>query len=333
MYGSIRSLFSFFLCARSPQPDPQAFGLLRMAAQQQALFQMTLCGDTVSPGARYLVCHGVRGNGLVLAGRGADPLFCDAWEKKEFPFRFLIQAEVDKFPKLHLFQGKVTAIRQDRKALTVAIPSRITILEQRRNVRLKLRSRHLPRLAVWGLPTGESQAQILKERCIVAPTPCADATQSLLKNISAGGLRLSLPWHAYAQHAQCLEQGRRLLVQLNFPGTEPDQEHDYVCIARVSNARIEDDPASRPEFGLQFIAVRMDAPHAHWQDIRAEGSLELLKLLQSYQLEYYRELKKALLLREEPDSPTAGRRGATAGEIAAAAAGSCRTAAADARRA
>ena len=73
MYGSIRSLFSFFLCARSPQPDPQASGLLRMAAQQQALFPMTLCGDAASPSARYMVCHGVRGNGhLMMAERNSD---------------------------------------------------------------------------------------------------------------------------------------------------------------------------------------------------------------------------------------------------------------------
>lgn len=300
MYDSIRRLISLFLSGRN-RPDPLATSLLGQAAQQQAIFQMMVGGDKVLQSFRYMVCRGVRGDGVILASRGPNPTFCNDWRKKEFSFRFLIQTQADKFPRLHKFQGQITEIHQDRKTITVAIPPSIVVLEQRRNVRLKLHGRHLPGLSVWGLVKGgvEKQPQLLEQRLILDLAGQGDETQSILKNISAGGMRLSLPQHVYAQHEPWLAKGCHLLARLDFPGQEPDQEHSFEFMAKVSNTRVVDETDSRPEIGVQFVSARGRGLKAHWRDVRSDGCLELLKLLQSYQLEYYRDLKKNLIMREE----------------------------------
>ncbi len=308
MYDSIRRLLTFFLRTGN-RPDPSASRLLCVAARQQAIFQMAVGREKASPSFRYMVCRGVRSDGVVLASRDADAAMREGLKRREFSFRFLVQEEMDKFPRLHTFQGTVTAVHKDEKAITVAFPANITTLEQRRNVRLKLHRRHLPRLGVWGMPKGESQERILKECGVVEPESRPDEVQAMLKNISAGGLRLSLPWQAYVRSAPFLSQGCRLLVQLEFTDPETGRTDAFVFVAKVSNSRVTEDPATRPEFGLQFVAVRQQGAHARWQDVQAEGSLDLLKLLQSYQLEYYRELKRQLALREEPDVDPLARTG------------------------
>jgi len=300
MYDSIRRLFSLLLSGRN-RPDPLATSLLGQAAQQQAIFQMMVGGEEVIQSFRYMVCRGIQGDGVVLASRGSNPTFHNDWRKKEFSFRFLIQTQADKFPRLHKFQGQITEIHRDRKTITVAIPPSIVVLEQRRNVRLKLQRRHLPGLSVWGLAKGavEKRPEILDQRLILDLTGQGDEMQSILKNISAGGMRVSLPQHVYGQHESWLSKGCHLLARLNFSGQEPDQEHSFEFMAKVSNTRVVDEPDSRPEIGVQFVSARGRGLKAHWRDVRSEGCLELLKLLQSYQLEYYRDLKKNLIMREE----------------------------------
>jgi hypothetical protein len=308
MYDSIRHLLSYFLF-RQNQPDPQATRLLGLAVEQQALFQMMTGQEKATLSFRYMVCQGIQGNGVVLSSRNTKLLFRKYWEKKEFSFRFLLQAEADKFPKLHKFQGQITKIHKDMKTITVAIPDNVVVLEQRRNVRLKLHRHHLPGLSVWNLPrsTTEKLPQRLKQRrCIMDLTDQVDEVESVLKNISAGGMRLSLPRPIFAQHEQRLAKGSLHLVQLTFPGRETEQEHAFMFIAKVNNILAADDPNARPEIGMQFVSSRICDPHAHWRDVRSEGSQELFKLLQSYHLEYYRDLKKNLIMRETlPPAPTA----------------------------
>ncbi|MHC1713697.1 MAG: PilZ domain-containing protein [Solidesulfovibrio sp.] len=300
MYDSIRRLLSHFLF-RQNQPDPQATRLLGVAVEQQALFQMMTGEAKATLPFRYMVCRGIHGNGVVLSSRNTKLLFRNYWEKKEFSFRFLIQTEADKFPKLYKFQGKITKIHQDMKTITVAIPDNIAVLEQRRNVRLKLHRHHLPGFSVWYLPRSRAETlpQLLKQRrCIMDLTDQVDEVQSILKNISAGGMRLSLPLPVFAQHEQRLAKGSLHLVQFTFPGQETEQEHTFMFIAKVSNTLVADDPNARPEIGMQFVSARIFDPHAHWRDVRSEGSQELFTLLQSYHLEYYRNLKKNLIMRE-----------------------------------
>ncbi|OLN30533.1 hypothetical protein DVDV_0489 [Desulfovibrio sp. DV] len=278
-----------------------AANLLGLAAQQQAIFQLTIDPDKAMEPFRYMVCQGVKGNSVVLACRGPNHNCCKIWEKQEFPFRFLLQTHSDKFPRLHKFQGRITEIHGDLKTITVAMPASITVLEQRRNIRLKLHRRHLPSLSVWGVSKSknESQSRLVEQRLLLELTDQADAVQAVLKNISAGGMRLALPRPLFEEHMEWLEQGCRLLARLSFPGQEPDQEHGYEFIAKVSNSRVPDDADACPEVGVQFLSALGRGHKARWRDVRAEGCLELLKLLQSYQLEYYRDLKKNLIMRED----------------------------------
>ena len=299
MYDSLRRLFSLLL-SRPTRPDPKAANLLGLAAEQQAIFQLVVGPDKVLEPSRYMVCQGVAGDSLVLACRGPNHNFRKAWEKQEFPFRFLLQTHSDKFPRLHKFQGRITEIHQDLKTITVAIPADIIVLEQRRNIRLKLHRRHLPSLSLWGLARNKegSQSRLLEQRLLLELTDQMEETQLCLKNISAGGMRLALPRPLFEQDGPWLETGGRLLAKLTFPGQEPDQEHAYEFVARISNVLEKEDADARPEIGVQFLSARGRGPQTHWRDVRADGCLELLKLLQSYQLEYYRDLKKNLIMRE-----------------------------------
>ncbi|WP_197084301.1 PilZ domain-containing protein [Desulfovibrio sp. TomC] len=278
-----------------------AANLLGLAAQQQAIFQLTISAQQANEPFRYMVCRGVQGDSVVLACWDPNHNFRKALEQQEFPFRFLLQTQADKFPRLHKFQGRITAIHQDCKTITVAIPESITVLEQRRNIRLKLQRRHLPSLSIWGVARGksESQSKLVEQRLLIELTDQADEMQALLKNISAGGMRLALPRHVYAQHEPWLAQNGRLLVRLTFPGEESDQEHAYEFIAKVSNTLVKDDVTTCPEIGVQFLSALGKGLQSRWRDVRADGCLDLLKLLQAYQLEYYRDLKKNLLLRED----------------------------------
>ena len=300
MYDAMRRVLSLFRL-RQNRPDPKAVNLLGLAAEQQAIFQLAVDPDKVKEPFRYMVCRGVHGKGVVLACRGPNRKFSKVWEKREFPFRFLLQTEADAFPRLHKFQGRITQIHQDLTTITVAIPENIAILEQRRNIRLKLHRHHLPSLTVWGLAKAksESQPQALAQ-CLLADLPGqSDAMHAFLKNISAGGMRLVLPRALYAEREPWLEQGSRLLAKLTFPGQEPDQEQAYEFVAKINNAFIPDDIEARPEIGVQFLSARGQGLQGHWRDVRADGCLELLKLLQSYQLQYYWDLKKNLIMREE----------------------------------
>lgn len=300
MYDSLKRLFSLLL-PRQNRPDPVAVNLLGLAAQQQAIFQLTINSQQAKEPFRYMVCRGVQGDSVVLACWDPNHNFRKTLEKQELPFRFLLQTHADKFPRLHKFQGRITAIHPDCKTITVAIPASITVLEQRRNIRLKLHRRHLPHLSIWGVTKGknESQSKLVEQRLLLELTDQVEELQTILKNISAGGMRLALPRPLYAQHEPWLEQGGRLLVRLTFPGEESDQEHGYEFIAKVSNTVVKDDVSCCPEIGVQFLSALGKGLQNRWRDIRADGCLELLKLLQSYQLEYYRDLKKNLILRED----------------------------------
>ena len=310
MYDSLKRLLSLF-SSRQKRPDPRAANLLGLAAQQQAIFQLTIDPDKAMEPFRYMVCQGVQGNSVVLACRGPNHNFCKIWEKQEFPFRFLLQTHSDKFPRLHKFQGRITEIHGDLKTITVAMPANITVLEQRRNIRLKLHRRHLPGLSLWGVSKSrsDSPSRLVEQRLVFDLTEQADEVQALLKNISAGGMRLALPRPLFEEHMEWLEKGCRLLARLSFPGQEPDQEHAYEFIAKVSNTRVPDDASVCPEVGVQFLSALGRGHKARWRDVRAEGCLELLKLLQSYQLEYYRDLKKNLIMREDSACQAASRAG------------------------
>lgn len=298
MYDSIRRLLSLFV-SKQNRPDPRAANLLGLAAQQQAIFQLTIDPDKAMEPFRYMVCRGIQGKNVVLAC-GPNHDCCKIWEKQEFPFRFLLQTDADKFPRLHKFQGRITEIHSDLKTLVVAMPANITVLEQRRNIRLKLHRRHLPGVSVWGVTktNGDSPSRGVEQRHLFDLAEGTDEARVELKNISAGGMRLSLPRALFVEQEPWLGKECRLLCRLAFPSQEPDQEHAYEFIAKVSNTLAPDDVDARPEVGVQFLFAQGKGLQARWRDIRAEGCLELLKLLQSYQLEYYRDLKKNLIMRE-----------------------------------
>jgi len=299
MSFSIHRILSFFL--PGPQrPNPLVTGHLGLAAEQQAIFQMLIGPDKVKQTFQYLVCRGVHNHGVVLSSMDSYFTFMMGWKHKEFAYRFLIQTESDQLPKLHKFQAKITDVHRDRKSITVAIPSSITVLEQRRNVRLKLQGHHLPGLVIWGLLKGktDNKPRLTKQRLILDLTQ-ADEVQRILKNISAGGLRLSLPRHLYAPNGQWLSKGCPLLVQLAFPGLDAGMQHAYKFIAKVSNVRVMDEACTRPEIGVQFTSARVNGPPARWQDVSPDGWPELFKLLHSFQLEYYKSLKKNLIMREQ----------------------------------
>jgi hypothetical protein len=303
MGGSILRMLSCLLPGQGGRPDPLVGRLLGMAVAQKALFQMVLDRDKAKPRHLYLICREVRCDGVVLSNTDQYFTFPLAWRKKEFPFRFLIQTSQDALPQLHKFQARITDIHRDLRGITVAFPPAVTVLEQRRNVRLMLQRRHMPKLSVWGLPgKDERQTSFLRQRLILELDNKKDDVARAMRNVSAGGMRLSLPRHIYAQHGQWLTPGSLLLLQLTFPGLDPFEEHAFTFVARINNT-LTDETGTNPQFGVQFLSSRVKTPQPHWRDVRREGEPELFRLLHAYQLDYYRELKKTLIMREEPTDP------------------------------
>jgi hypothetical protein len=288
------------------KPDPGAVKLLGQAVEQEALFQLMIGQEKTKQAVQYMVCRGMKPDGVVLSSVDPYFTFLTGWKNKEFAFRFLMQTATDLLPMLHKFQGRITEVHSDKRTITVATPAQIKVLEHRRNVRLKLHRRHMPKLAVWGLPPKNKAGESVKQRLILDLTANPDETHLHLKNISAGGMRLSLPRHVAIHHGPWLALGSRLLVHLSFPVGDPLLERDYLFVSKISNAQGNEARTSL-DIGVQFLARKVNDGQTRWRDVTAEGSDALCRLLRSYQLEYFRELKKSLIMREGLGAKKPGR--------------------------
>jgi hypothetical protein len=152
-------------------------------------------------------------------------------------------------------------------------------------------------MAIWGVHKnfGETKGLTLKHHLILDLSPAIEETAQTLKNISAGGMRLSICPEVLSKNKERFEEGRKLIVQLVFSGS-PSPNAKHLLLSKICNVRIK--PGERPEFGIQFLASRVHTPHAHWQELGKDGCERLARVVHSLQMQYYAEIKQRLAIQE-----------------------------------
>jgi len=219
-----------------------------------------------------------------------------------FRFRFVIRPHPTEPPQLHVFKGCLLLVDEDKKTITVGLPKNILAIEQRRNVRIKLQRKHLPDLVLWGAHknTGEAAGVSLNHCLVLDLKACDQETAAVVKNISAGGMRLTLAPQILTRHKEWLELGRKLIIQMVFCGPECPWPSKHMFVARISNTRTQF--VSRPELGVQFLASRVREPKPAWKKLDDSGCEELARVIHEIQKIYHTEAKLPPPVR--PGSPS-----------------------------
>lgn len=275
----------------SSKPDFSVCSALECALEQRALFQLEIPLDTERYAYQCLSLSAFADDGMVLMS--PEPFFAAAadWTGKAFRFRFLARPHSSDTPQLHMFKAMVKTVAEDKKTITVDLPGNILILEQRRNVRIKLRRNLLPDLDVWGATKNTDEATgVSLHQCVILELGAADEeTAKVVKNLSAGGMRLSLAPQVFARNKSWLEAGRKLIVRLVFSGPDCPWPSKHVFVAKIINARTRF--VSRPELGIQFLAARVYDPELAWKKLPESGCEELARVIHAVQLLYHTEAK------------------------------------------
>jgi len=278
--------------------DPGVLKILTSAAAQQAVFQLEIQQDRERCHHHFLSLRSCNRDGLVLTS--ATPFFMvrESWERRVFLFRFLLQTDPSKPPLLHKFRSRILLADKDRKTITVSVPRDIIALEQRRNVRIKPHRKHLPSVVLWGVHKNQDDTnKVSLHHHVILDLPAAsDETHKAVRNISAGGVRLSLAPRVLAQNKDWLETGRKVIVQMVFSGSAFDRHTKHMFVAKVCNCRTEG--TTRPELGIQFLAARMAGPKPFWKPLDKNGCEQLARVIHAMQVEYYSQAKQRMAERE-----------------------------------
>jgi hypothetical protein len=281
-----------------PKPtSPSVARALGLAASQQVLFQLELQHGLNRCQHHYMNFFQLTSKELVLVAQEPSFLVPTSWTHKACLFRFLVEPDPSKPPQLHKFRSTILRVAEDRRTITIALPHNIVVQEQRRSVRIRLHRRHMPHMVIWGVHKnfGETKGVSLNHHLILNISPSVDEAAQTLKNISAGGMRLSLSPRVLAQNKERLEEGSNLIVQLIFSDS-PSQKAKHLFVSKICNARFE--KGERPEFGIQFLASRVHDPHARWKKLDTDGCEHLARLIHSIQMQYYAEIKQLLAIRD-----------------------------------
>jgi hypothetical protein len=294
------------LLGLGPKPaSPSVARAFDLAASQQALFQLEFQQGKSQCQHHYLSFSRLTPEGVVLVFPDPSCMAHPSWTNRTFLFRFLVEPDPAKPPLLHKFRSTILGVAKDKRSVTVALPKSIIVLEQRRNVRIRLHRRHMPHMVIWGVQKnyGETKGVSLNHHVILDLPPSGDEIARSLKNISAGGMRLSLSPKVLNQNKERLEEGRKLIVQLVFSNST-SQETKHLFVSKVCNTRVQE--GARPELGIQFLASRIHDPHARWKELENDGCEHLARVIHSIQVQYYAEIKQRLAIREGTLSASPG---------------------------
>ena len=229
---------------------------------------------------------------MILASE--SPFFTapENWEGKTFRFRFLTRPHPSEPPQLHMFKSKIMRVGKDQLTISVALPRDILVIEQRRNVRIKPIRKHLPQMVIWGVHKDHDGTDGVKlnHRVILELNANDDETAKSVKNLSAGGIRLTVPSQILTRNKEWLGEGRKLIVQLVFQSSERTKPSRHMYVAKIVNARTEG--TTRPEFGIQFLASRVSDPNPRWKKLEESGCEDLARLIHAMQVQYHTEAKQ-----------------------------------------
>ncbi|MBI4959791.1 MAG: PilZ domain-containing protein [Desulfovibrio sp.] len=273
-------------------PSTSVTPALEIALEQRALFQLEVPLEKDRNLFQHLNIQALASEEVILMS--PSPFFTapENWEGKTFRFRFLTRPHPSEPPQLHMFKGKITRVGKDAQTISVTLPKDILIIEQRRNVRIKPVRKHLPQMVIWGVHKDHDATDgvRLNHRVILELNSNDDETAKSVKNISAGGIRLTVPSQILSRNKEWLGEGRKLIVQLVFQSSDRAKASRHMYVAKIVNARTEG--TTRPEFGIQFLASRVSDPNPRWKKLEESGCEDLARLIQAMQVQYHTEAKQ-----------------------------------------
>lgn len=288
------SILSRFFKTKST-PSPQVVEILETALAQRAVCQIDLGRDAQGGSKKYLFPVELDARELTLESHEAFFIQPSQWEGGKFTFKCIIQARHASQATLYKFTAKILRVEERGRRIRVALPEEIIKLERRQNVRIRLQQRHMPDLTIWAIGGGAESGgppKVVSSPIIEIKNDCGDIGL-VLKNISGGGMRLSLKRSEYQPRKDDLAVGRRVLIQLVFGGRSFSKVYKFLLIARVRNV-LDGDRQARVDLGAQFVARHNPGASPAWTETLDTGVEELNRLVHILQIEYYKEIKRKL---------------------------------------
>lgn len=265
--------------------------LLEEAAAQRAVFRIAV-GEG-SGDRHYFIAAEVTPDGLELEPRGLRLDNLQHWKGQSYSFRFILCSRDCGRTRLFEFTARVVSVVPRQERLVLSLPRAITPLERRQNVRITLQMRHMPRLGLWPVIGGGGKAAPrIMSRPILDISPSHSSIGQTLRNLSSGGMRLSLAKSDFTASEVHLEPGKRLLLELSFAGKAFDTRHLFRIISCVRN--VMPGQGGRIEVGVQFLAVHQAGQKPAWKNVEHGGVDAIGRLVHQFQVEYYKEIKKRL---------------------------------------
>jgi hypothetical protein len=286
MFKRILTLF------RPKKSTADVRNLLEEAAAQRAVFRIEI-GEG-SGERRYFIAAEIGGGHLDLEPKGLRLEALHHWKGQRFAFRFILCSRDCGRTQLFEFTSRVISVDTRRERLSLGLPETIKTLERRQNVRIALQMRHMPRLGIWPVMggAGKNAAPRILSRPILDIAPSHSSIALTIRNLSSGGMRLSLKKSDFAAHEVHLEPGKRLLLDLHFAGKAFENRHMFRIISCVRN--VVPGTGGRVEVGVQFLAVHHPGQKPAWKNVERGGVDAIGRLVHQFQVEYYKEIKKRL---------------------------------------
>ncbi|NMC49411.1 MAG: hypothetical protein GYA47_08300 [Desulfovibrio sp.] len=286
----LRKLISLF---RPKELSTHVCDLLEDAVAQRAIFRIE-SGDGSEP-RRYFVACDATPSGIALEPRGLRLENAAHWHGQRFTFRFILCSRDCGRTQLFEFSTRVATVDAGADRVILHLPDAVKKLERRQNVRIALQIRHMPRIGIWPVCGGSSTSVTprIMSRPILDIGPDHSGIMLTMRNLSSGGLRLSLKKADFAAHEVNLEAGRRLLVELCFSGKAFPESHLFRIISCVRNV-VPAQTGGRMEVGVQFLALHREDQKPAWKNVEHGGVDGIGRLVHQFQVEYYKEIKQRL---------------------------------------
>jgi hypothetical protein len=284
----LRRFLAFF---RPRRTSSDTRHLLEEAAAQRAVFRIAV-GEG-SGDRHYFIAAEITPSGLELEPRGLSLDRLLHWKGQSYSFRFILCSRDSGRTRLFEFTSRVLSVVPRQERLVLSLPSAVTPLERRQNVRITLQMRHMPRLGLWPVIGGGGKAAPrIMSRPILDISPAHSSIGQTIRNLSSGGMRLSLSKSDFSTNEVHLEPGKRLLLELNFAGRAFDTRHLFRVISCVRN--VMPGQGGRVEVGVQFLAVHQAGKKPAWKNVEHGGVDAIGRLVHQFQVEYYKEIKNRL---------------------------------------
>ncbi len=283
IFQAIRKSRSRKYMAGSAIAEPQeVFEVLNLAADQRGQCQM----DLVREGKKYSFSCDY----MVVSKHSMALIYTN--DSKRIPLEpgaeVIVYFQIRKMGKyqFYAFNAPIVATAKESQhswVLQFAIPECLECRQRRAAIRVSPDKKLFRRVMIWSMPSlrvglKSDPVKDWGKPFVIFVT--GKTEQNFVKDISASGIRLQLPYRQYADKLQSLSTGAHFAMLLSLESVNGAPSETFLMIMRVRNQRTSDD-SRFIEAGFQFAALSSPPKNIDdevvWRDIRSkEGMIERL---------------------------------------------------------